>query len=77
MIPSGSASAVRDSIREDKEKEERLLTIVMLGVEIEALRERNGELEAMYHSDLDRYREALKQLETRQLELCQSLQYSN
>lgn len=77
MIRSGSASAVRDSIREDKEKEERLLTIVMLGVEIEALRERNGELEAMYHSDLDRYREALKQLETRQLELCQSLQYSN
>lgn len=54
-----------------------MLTIVMLGVEIEALRERNGELEAMYHSDLDRYREALKQLEARQLELCQSLQYSN
>lgn len=34
MIRSGSGSAVRDSIREDKEKEERLLTIVMLGVEI-------------------------------------------
>lgn len=31
----------------------------------------------MYHEDLDKYREALKQLETRQMELCNSLQLSS
>lgn len=31
----------------------------------------------MYHEDLDKYRDALKQLEARQLELCNSLQLSS
>lgn len=31
----------------------------------------------MYHEDLDKYREALKLLETKQMELCNSLHLSS